>query len=329
MLKSRALCSKTGELTRRAWQRWRQSGRLRFTVRFLLGITLLCAGFFSVVATSVSRHETQWQAEQALIKAFGPHPYTRVRVTPEWLKPFVPADRRHIFDHVVVLGLSGKSLADPALKNLSCCLDLRELYLRDNLISDQTLVNVGKLECLEVLCLTNNKQISNVGLSHLAENRNLRCLALGNTMVTAEGVAALRSLSTLERLHLGRTTTDDAGLKCLVEAKMLRVLDLAGTPITDAGLVHLLELRQLETLILSFTGVGDEGIVHLSQMNHLSDLYLKQTEITDTGLERLQRNLPGVEIFHSTVSQKSGSWFCPDPPIFGAAGRPRPGCCAF
>jgi len=314
MLKCRWLCSKTGELTHRTWQRWRQSGRLQFTVRSLLGLTLLCAVFFSVIATSLSRHETQWQAEQALIKIFGHDSCTRVRVTPEWLKPFVPADRRHIFDHIVAIDLSAHFFDDSVLKGLSCCSDLRELDLSHNLISDQTLLNLAKLECLEVLYCTDNTQISNVGLSYLAENRNLRRLCLGNTAATAEGVAALRSLSTLEYLCLGGTTTDDAGLKCLVEAKTLRTLDLTGIPITDAGLVHLLELRQLETLILSFTDVSDEEIEHLSQMNHLAVLYVEETEITNSGLERLKRSLPGVKLFHSTASHKSRSWFDPDPP---------------
>ena len=84
--------------------------------------------------------------------------------------------------------------------------------------------------------------------------------------VTDEGLAHLRELKNLTHLDLSDTRVTDAGLG-LRELKNLTHLDLCSTPVTSAGLAHLKGLTNLSALNLYdtyFTGAGSEELQRAS-----------------------------------------------------------------
>ncbi len=222
-----------------------------------------------------------------------------VRVVPPWVRPFVSAKNRRIFDHVVVLDFNDGCIPDALIRKISCCRAIRELYLSGNDLTDETLAHLAELECLEVLAL-NYTEITDAGLAHLADNWCLRSLELGDTKVTAAGIVSLSSLPTLEELTLGGTSLDDAGLKRIVsKAKSLRGLDLEDTNVGDAGVACLKDLPCLEVLILDFTDVTDASIPYLVQLGSLDTLHISGARITKGGCDELKKKLQGVQIWHS------------------------------
>jgi hypothetical protein len=88
---------------------------------------------------------------------------------------------------------------------------------------------------------------------------------LNGTKVTDAGLKHLKELKELRSLDLSGTQVRDAGLKELKELKELRSLDLSDTEVRDAGLKELKELKELRKLNLYSTKVTDAGVAELQQ----------------------------------------------------------------
>ncbi|MEE8451785.1 MAG: hypothetical protein V3R99_07710, partial [Thermoguttaceae bacterium] len=108
-------------------------------------------------------------------------------------------------------------------------------------------------------------------------------LNLDQTRITDNGMEHLGNLKNLEMLSLNGTSVSDAGLRHLSGMRKLRVLWLGrcrpngiveGTDITDLGLEQLKPLSKLEVL-----SVGG-------------------TEVTEAGEKDLGRALPNLTIMH-------------------------------
>jgi serine/threonine protein kinase len=132
------------------------------------------------------------------------------------------------------------------------------------------------------------KPVTDAGLVHLKELKNLTGLNLPGTPVTDAGLVHLKELKSLTTLDLRETQLTDAGLVHLKELKNLTGLILQGTKVTDAGLVHLKELKNLTRLDLGITQMTDAGLVHLKELKNLMELYLHGTAVTDAGLVHLK-----------------------------------------
>jgi Leucine-rich repeat (LRR) protein len=164
---------------------------------------------------------------------------------------------------------------------------LAQVNLSGTPVTDAGLVHLKELKNLTRLNLART-QVTDAGLAHLKELKSLTSLNLNDTQLTDAGLVHLKELKNLKELYLYNTKVSDAGLIHLKELKSLTVLSLQGTQVTDAGLVHLKELNNLTWLHLGNTQVTDAGLVHLKELKSLTVLYLGNTQVTDAGLEHLK-----------------------------------------
>jgi RNA polymerase sigma factor (sigma-70 family) len=121
-------------------------------------------------------------------------------------------------------------------------------------------------------------------------------VCLPSSGVTDAGMKHLANLKNLSALMLIDTNVTDAGLKNLGKLEGLRLLSLEQAKITDVGLKELVCLKNLRILSLSGTNVTDVGLKELANLNDLSKLSLDQTKVTDAGVRELQKAFPKCEI---------------------------------
>ena len=166
----------------------------------------------------------------------------------------------------------GPEMTDRALDNLRFVPKLRTLKIGSP-ITDTGLAQLQHVPGLEELCLHSCRSITDAGLAHLGNHKQLRHLDLGATKIGDAGLAHLRDLSNLEHIDLQHYTK-----------------------ITNAGIAHLAVLHKLKYLRMSFTKVGDRGLVHLEGLSGLKDLVLGRTKVTESGITRLRAALPGCNV---------------------------------
>jgi serine/threonine protein kinase/Leucine-rich repeat (LRR) protein len=132
---------------------------------------------------------------------------------------------------------------------------------------------------LSAVVFTDNQNVSDAGLAHFKDCKNLGSLDLRNTQVS------------------------DAGLACLMDCKNLVSLILSGTRVSDAGLVHLKEFKNLRSLFLSGTQVSDAGLADLAFLQGLTHLRLSDTRISLDGHEQLKAVMPKCQVFWSETNR--------------------------
>ena len=175
------------------------------------------------------------------------------------------------FPEIVKLDL-GPEMTDRALAHLKFVPKLQKLKLCSP-ITDEGLTCLKFVPDLKELHMHGCRKITDAGLLHVGNLKQLRYLDIAATKIGDAGLAHLCGLSNLEHLDL-----------------------YSYTKITNAGLVHLAALKKLKYLRLSFTKIGDRGLVHLYDMTSLKDLVLGRTKVTERGIVRLKVALPGCNI---------------------------------
>ncbi|HUT10724.1 MAG TPA: hypothetical protein VMY42_09525, partial [Thermoguttaceae bacterium] len=148
-----------------------------------------------------------------------------------------------------------------------------------------------------------NTRITDDGLRHLSEMRNLRFLDLSRTAVTGGGLGQLQGLSALRSLKLENTHLRDT--EPLRTLPALQCLSLAGSDIDDAGVKRLVELPELAELHLGATPITDKALEYLAEANHLRFLDFNRpysvtprhsTIISFEAAQRLRQALPECRI---------------------------------
>ncbi len=140
------------------------------------------------------------------------------------------------------LYLSGQSITDTFMRNLSRCPHLRQIHLNDTHISDTGLVSLGGLQSLTVLHLAETN-ITDSGIAHLAKLPSLTSLNLSQTKITDSGMGELAKCSTLQWLAISYTRVTDRGLSQLASLPKLTALYATGTDVTDAGVASFRKAR--------------------------------------------------------------------------------------
>lgn len=108
------------------------------------------------------------------------------------------------------------------------------------------------------------KELTDSGLTHLADVESLIWLNLANTKITDDGLQHIGKISSLKRLHLEKTAIGDDGLMHLKGLANLEYLNLYGTQVSDAGLQHLATLSNLKKIYLWQTNVSEKGVAELA-----------------------------------------------------------------
>ena len=163
--------------------------------------------------------------------------------------------------------------------------------------------------------------VSDTGLKHLSDQKELRFLDIGETEVTTlhpirgcvqmqqlwcdrlelmtdAKAAALANFRELWFLDLAYTDTGDATAERLAALTKLRKLNLLGTKISDAGLQVIGKLPNLQMLSLYRTAVTDEGLGHLHGLPNLRLLAVGETSITKKGRAAIRRACPDLKVEH-------------------------------
>ena len=124
---------------------------------------------------------------------------------------------------------------------------------------------------------------------------------LSGTGLTDAGLAHVKQLKNVVWLNLKGTKITDAGLAQLAESKSLKQLHLEQTGIGDAGVAHLAGLENLEYLNLYGTKVTDAGLKSLAGLKNLKKVYTWQTPVTDAAAAELMKAKPGLQVIGATV----------------------------
>ncbi|ORX52795.1 RNI-like protein [Hesseltinella vesiculosa] len=130
-------------------------------------------------------------------------------------------------------------------------------------------------------------EVTDEGMSAVAQMTKLTYLNLTGTKITDAGLAQLTSLDALEVLYLEQTCTTDQGMQAIKELKHLHTLSLARTLVTDHGLAVLTDevqskfVKTLHTLNLQqCSGVTDQGAQRLAALTNLTLLNLNHTGVS-------------------------------------------------
>lgn len=119
--------------------------------------------------------------------------------------------------------------------------DVVTVHLSDSRVTNDVVMDIGKLTSLRSLTLANCPK------------------------VTDEGVKHLRTSLPLWNLSLNGTQCSDAGVRHISKVKTLEVLDLGNTPITNGFAEHIRELNQLQYLQVEGTAVSEAAQAELQK----------------------------------------------------------------
>jgi serine/threonine protein kinase/Leucine-rich repeat (LRR) protein len=152
--------------------------------------------------------------------------------------------------------------------------------------------------------LRGNKQLTDTGVTHFQDCKNLRGLGLGFTQVTDAGLANFKNCKNLTDLGLGGTQVTDTGLTHFKDCKDLTELYLDRTQVTDTGLAHFHDCKNLTVLDLGGTKVTDTGLAYFKDCKSLRILHLWATQVTDTGLAHFHdcKNLTVLDLWRTRVT---------------------------
>jgi len=135
---------------------------------------------------------------------------------------------------------------------------------------DATLARIPKSEASVGLDL-HGYRISDSGLKHVANLRNLQVLVLSRTTITDDGWQNLAGCKNLYVLDLSHTKLSSDALRQLDQFKELRALDLTRCGgATDKGVRDLGLLKELRPLNLAETRISDTGVKELAALKNSS-----------------------------------------------------------
>jgi len=125
--------------------------------------------------------------------------------------------------------------------------------------------------------------ITDEGLRHLSEMKNLHSLTIDKTNITGKGFSYLTGLKDLRYLWLKDSSVNDAGLAHIARLKGLEVVDISGNMVTDAGLNHLLSMPNLKEVVVIGTQVTKRGAGNF--MGQRKDVEVILEESLDAGFQ--------------------------------------------
>jgi|GEM_PF-479670 len=154
--------------------------------------------------------------------------------------------------------------------------------------------------------LINNQKVSDAGLAHFKDCKNLTRLTLdGGILWTNAGLAHFKDCKNLTDLFLGGSHVSDTGVAHFKDCKNLTSLDLFGTQVSDAGLAHFRDCKNLRYLRVNSGQVSDAGLAHFKDCKNLTNLDLgNNTQVSHAGLAHFKdcKNLTNLNLYRTQVS---------------------------
>jgi hypothetical protein len=178
--------------------------------------------------------------------------------------------------------------ARSALSHMSSLQCLQVNFIKDCTKTDEILRHVFQLPNLTELFLSGP---TDAGFRHMSTMRNLEVLNLSEgKQITDDGLkhlVALQNLRSLCLLECGRVT--DKGLKHVAALRGLGDLCLQSSKITNAGLNHLAGLKKLDSLhLFSCKSITKKGLRRLVVcLPSLSSLELTECRVEQSEVDEI------------------------------------------
>lgn len=147
--------------------------------------------------------------------------------------------------------------------------------------------NVGSLVIEDASRLTDRSMAIIGTLAHLRE------LNLNKPAITNAGMAHLKNLKELQKLYIFEARIYDSGVAYIKDMDQLEELDLTGSGITSAAATTFKTLDKLSLLAVGKTKFGDAGAAQLKDMSNLKSL---DAEISVKAAMALEAAIPGLKI---------------------------------
>jgi hypothetical protein len=201
-----------------------------------------------------------------------------------------------------VLSIGGKVRVNAQPREITAAADLPPeafrvtmVWLHENTkVSDAGLAHFK--DCKDVMDLNlRGTKTTDAGLAHFKECKNLTNLGLFGTRMSDAGLANFKDCKSLSALNVENTQVGDAGLANLKDCNLTRVY-LGNTKMTDAGLDQFKNYKNLSVLHLQNTKVSDRGLGLLKDCKELKNLDLRGTKVTAAKIIELKKALPNCKI---------------------------------
>ena len=138
-------------------------------------------------------------------------------------------------------------------------------------------------------------QVSDQGLTALADHKELEWIDLTYTQTSDRGVQHLQNSLGMKHLVLEKTFITDNVFDVVDKMRQLEILDLTATRVTDTGLARVGRLSKLKELWIGGAQVTDASVPHILKLKQLETLDINATGITAQGQQRLERGLPKLK----------------------------------
>lgn len=195
------------------------------------------------------------------------------------------------------INLAYTKITDLALEHLIPLENVKDLNLYyAEYVTDAGIAHLKNWKNLEHLDVCGTKVTSSV-FEHVSQMSKLKSLDVGFSRVTDDGFENLMGLERLEKLGFGGNKMSGVALPLLKLLPSLRELNVSGGQRTDSGtwsvsitdfnLDNIVQLEQLEVLDIGEAAVTDRGVAKLAQMKNLQSLDLRLTSVTSKGIAAL------------------------------------------
>jgi len=220
-------------------------------------------------------------------------------------------DARQIQDP---LKLDNRDLTDQGLLYLTQYENvLNSIDISGTNVTNAGMKHIGQLRDLKMLRL-DRTGITDAGIRNLVAERSLDhakykpliALLAEHDLISNQSISQLHNLPALQILDLSYTLVTDDGLRALTNsAPAVKELDLSNDNISDAGLAECAKLKYLIFLGVSHTRMTDRGLRYLISNRDLRSINASYTRITDGGLVRFLKKFPKFNALYLRNTQIS------------------------
>jgi len=189
---------------------------------------------------------------------------------------------------------------------------LTEIVIQDgSSLKAEDLTLFGKLSDLEKLQIFNCRTLNDEMASHLSGLKNLKSLALTNSVINDATVEMIvKSFPNLTELDLSSNTNMTNGVvKIISEIGKLQRLSLLQNKVNDIGAQRLSKLQELRALDLRGNmEAGDLALEVVADLPKLTAFKHRSTAVTDAGVEQLahSQTLESLLLQDFAITDQSG-----------------------
>jgi hypothetical protein len=176
-------------------------------------------------------------------------------------------------------------------------------FTSDPFVTDDLLLTLNHLTGLRSLVLP-ACDISNQGLSYIANLPSLTELQLGLTKVTGSGMTRMKWLKKLEKFQAFDMRDLSSFISAIQKSKSIRVLNLARNKFTTKDIQMLSGIPYLADLSLSNSNITDHDLAYLVKLKHLTDLNISACKITPAAIPYLEQ-MPMLQVLGITTDKWS------------------------